>query len=109
MIVKEERILELDKEKKIIRIKTDGIKDIIDKWIIFLMQEEAPTAFLELWIDKIAEGISENLDRSLRWGGILLRDEEKIELLVEMLNSLYSQRINEEVRKLAEVIVEGIA
>jgi hypothetical protein len=109
MIIKEERILEWDKEEKMIRIKSEGIKNIIDKWIIFLMQEEVPTAFLEIWIDQIAEWVSENLDRSLRWGGILLKDEEKIELLVEMLNSLYSQRINEEMRKLAEVIVGGIS
>ena len=109
MIIKEKRILGWDKEKKVIRIKSEGIKNIIDKWIVFLMQEEVPTIFLEIWTDKIAEWVSENLDRSLRCGGILLKDEEEIELLVEMLNSLYSQRINEEVRKLAEGILEGIA
>jgi len=107
MIVKG-KVLEWDKGKKVIRISSEGIKSIIDKWIVFLMQEEIPTSLLEIWTDKIAEWVSENLDRSLRCGGILLKDEEEIELLVEMLNSLYSRRINEEVRKLAEGILEGI-
>jgi hypothetical protein len=109
MIVDEERILEWDKEKKIIRIKSEGIKNIIDKWIIFLVQEEVPTPSLEIWIDKIVECIDENLVRSLIRGRSLLKDEEKIELLIEMLNSLYLQRINEEVRRLSEVILEEIA